>query len=165
MERNVYFSDQFFSAGRTEIYNESRDRVGTLDLKSAFTSSVNIENQEGEVVIEAAFPFLSGRWSVSYPGGSELGSVKASFSFFSKRYCYETDRGRFEIESPALSGEYTIYDESESTVAVFHKVSGFFQASAYELQNHSDSLATEELIAVVMGVNAIQKRRSNAANT
>lgn len=165
MESYVYFSDQFFSAGRTDIFNQSEERIGSLDLKSSFTSSLNIENEEGTVVIEGAFPFLSNRWAIKYPGGDELGNVKASFSFFSKKFRYETGRETYEIESPAFSNEYVIYDENEKKVAVFQKVNGFLEAAAYELSNQSESLSTEELIAVVMGVNAIQKRnRSTAAN-
>jgi hypothetical protein len=48
-------------------------------------------------------------------------------------------------------------------VATFKKVNGFFQASAYELKHNSNHLLTEELIAVVMGVNAIEKRNSSSA--
>jgi hypothetical protein len=48
-------------------------------------------------------------------------------------------------------------------VASFKKVNGFFQSAAFELTNLSDSLLTEELIAVVMGVNEIEKRRRNAS--
>jgi hypothetical protein len=46
-------------------------------------------------------------------------------------------------------------------VAKFEKISGFFSSPAFQLTNHSDQLSTEELIAVVMGVNAIQRRNSS----
>ena len=162
MEKCVYFTDQFFSSGRTDIYNESQEKLGKLDLKSAFTSSVSVENEKGEVIVEGSFPFLSGKWTIKQPNGKELGEVKASFSFFAKRYHYTTNFGRFEFESPAFSKEYTILDGNKAAVATFKKVSGIFQAAAYELRNFSDFFLTEELIAVVMGVNAIEKRRSSS---
>lgn len=163
MEKCVYFNDNFFSSGKTDIYNESQERIGEIDLKSAFGSSLNVENERGEVVLEGSFPFFSGRWNIKQPDGTELGEVKSSFSFFSKRYHYLTHNATYEIESPAFSKEYTILDENKSEVATFKKVNGFFQSAAFELRNYSDSLSTEELIAVVMGVNAIEKRNSSNA--
>lgn len=164
MDTCVYFTDQFFSSGRTDIYNESQEKIGNLDLKSAFTSGVSVVNEKGEIIVEGSFPFLSGKWTIKQPNGKEFGQVRASFSFFTKRYSYTTNSGRFEIESPAFSKEYTILDDNKAEVATFKKVSGIFQAAAYELRNYSDLLLTEELIAVVMGVNAIEKRRSSSAD-
>ncbi|MCP3028491.1 hypothetical protein [Halobacillus sp. A5] len=165
MEQCVYFSDQFFSAGKTDIYNDAQELVGQLDLKSAFTSSLNVENEKGDVIIEGGFPFFSRKWNVTNAEGKVLGRVKDSFSFFTKRYSYTTDSETYEIESPAFSKEYTILNEQKTEAATFKKVSGFFQSAAYELRNSSSSLQTEELIAVVMGVNAIEKRNSsNAGN-
>lgn len=164
MDKCVYFTDRIFSSGKTDIYNESQEILGKLDLKSAFTSSVSVENQKGEIIVEGSFPFLSGKWTIKQPNGKEFGEVRASFSFFTKRYSYTTNSGRFEIESPAFSKEYTILDGNKAAVATFKKVSGIFQAAAYELKNYSDFLLTEELIAVVMGVNAIEKRRSSSAS-
>jgi uncharacterized protein YxjI len=165
MEKCVYFKDNFFSSGKTDIYNESQEKLGALDLKSAFGSSLNVENEKGEIVVEGSFPFFSSRWQIKQPDGFELGEVKASFSFFSKRYHYLTNKDIYEIESPAFSKEYTILNENKREVATFKKVNGFFESAAYELKNHSDTLLTEELIAVVMGVNAIEKRRSSSATT
>lgn len=163
MEKYVYFSDQFFSAGKTDIYNELKEKVGELDLKSTFTSSINVENETGKILIEGSFPFLSNKWVVKESNGNELGAVKVMISFFNKRYRYHTKTETYDIESPAFSKEYSIYDGNKTEVATFKKVSGFFQTAAFELRNESRSLLTEELIAVVMGVNAIEKRmRSNA---
>jgi hypothetical protein len=165
MEKCVYFNDNFFSSGITDIYNISQEKLGNLDLKSAFGSSLNVENEKGEVVVEGSFPFFSGRWSIKQADGSELGEVKASFAFFSKRYHYLTNHATYEIESTAFSKEYTILDENNTEVATFKKVNGFFESAAFELKNLSDTLLTEELIAVVMGVNAIEKRRNSSAGT
>jgi hypothetical protein len=165
MDQCVYFSDQFFSHGRTEILNESQERVGELDLKSAFTSSMSVENDRGEVLVTGSFPFLSGKWVIKKADETEIGRVAASFSLFTKRYYYQNDHERFEIESPAFSREYTVLNETKEEVATFKKVNGIFQAGAFELKNLSGSLLTEELIAVVMGVNEIEKRRRNAANS
>ncbi|MBH0156305.1 hypothetical protein IHV10_08015 [Fictibacillus sp. 5RED26] len=163
MERCVYFKDTFFSSGRTDIYNAEQQKRGVLDLKSAFSSGVSIENETGRVLVEGSFPFMSGKWIVKQSDGKELGVVKSAFAFFSKRYRYITNDHTYEIEAPAFSKEYTIFDESKSEIATFNKVNGFFQAPAYELKNNSDALLTEELIAVVMGVNAIEKRNQSSA--
>ncbi len=163
MERCVYFKDTFFSSGRTDIYNAEQEKRGVLDLKSAFSSGVSIENESGRVVVEGSFPFMSGKWIVKQSDGKELGVVKSAFAFFSKRYRYIANGHTYEIEAPAFSKEYTIFDESKSEIATFNKVNGFFQAPAYELKNNSDALLTEELIAVVMGVNAIEKRKQSSA--
>ncbi|WP_242611878.1 hypothetical protein [Fictibacillus sp. BK138] len=82
MEKCVYFNDNFFSSGKTDIYNESQERIGEIDLKSAFGSSLNVENERGEVVVEGSFPFFSGRWNIKQSDGTELGEVKSSFPFF-----------------------------------------------------------------------------------
>jgi uncharacterized protein YxjI len=163
MDKCVYFNDNFFSSGRTDIYNESQEKLGEIDLKSAFGSSLNVENERGEVVVEGSFPFFSGRWNIKQPNGTKLGEVKSSFAFFTMQYHYLTKNDTYEIESPAFSKEYTILDEHKAEVATFKKVNGFFQSAAFELKNYSDSLSTEELIAVVMGVNAIEKRNNSSA--
>ncbi len=163
MERCVYFKDTFFSSGRTDIYNAEQQKRGVLDLKSAFSSGVSIENESGRVLVEGSFPFMSGKWIVKQSDGKELGVVKSAFAFFSKRYRYITNGHTYEIEAPAFSKEYTILDENKMEVATFKKVNGFFQAPAYELKNNSDALLTEELIVVVMGVNAIEKRNQSSA--
>jgi hypothetical protein len=48
-------------------------------------------------------------------------------------------------------------------MARFEKVSGFFASPAYHLSKNNEKVSSEELIAVVMGINAIQKRRRSNA--
>ncbi|WP_144699870.1 hypothetical protein [Fictibacillus phosphorivorans] len=164
MENCVYFKDTFFSSGKTDIFNGEQQKLGVLDLKSAFSSGVSIEDESGRVIVEGSFPFLLGKWVVKQPDGKELGMVKSSFALFSKKYRYMTNEQNYEIEAPAFSKEYILVDENKAEVATFKKVNGFFQASAYELKHNSNHLLTEELIAVVMGVNAIEKRNSSSAS-
>ncbi len=38
----LYFRDNFFNAGRTDIVNARREPAGKLDLKSAFGSSLDV---------------------------------------------------------------------------------------------------------------------------
>lgn len=130
MDRSVYFSDQFFSTGRTDIYNEEKEIKGALDLKSSFTSSLSVEDEQGDILMEAAFPFLLGKWTIWDSKGKVMGELKANFSLFTKKYTYKTNTTTYPIDSPAFSGEYTIYNEREREVATFKKVNGFFQASA-----------------------------------
>ncbi|MDZ5710802.1 hypothetical protein [Jeotgalibacillus haloalkalitolerans] len=162
MENRIYFSDQFFSAGRTDIFNGEKEKIGTLDHKSAFSSGINIEDILGETVIEAGFGFFSNKWTIKR-GEEELGFVKNALSFFTKKYRYFKNGQEYEVESPAMSKEYTIFDSSRVAVASFRKVSGFFQTAAYELTNHSELFEADELIAVIMGVNAIEKRNRNSS--
>ncbi|MBM7581104.1 LURP-one-related/scramblase family protein [Jeotgalibacillus terrae] len=162
MENRMYFSDQFFSAGKTDIFNGNKEKIGAIDHKSAFTSGINIEDIYGETVIEAGFSFFSNKWSIKR-AEEELGFVKYAISFFTKKYRYFKNGQEFEIESPAFSKEYTVFNSAKEEVATFRKVSGFFQSSAYELTNHTDVFEADELIAVIMGVNAIEKRNQGAS--
>lgn len=162
MENKVYFSDQFFSAGMTDIYNGSQDKVGTLDHMSAFTSGIRIEGIHRTTGIEAGFGFFSNKWTIKR-GEKELGFVKNALSLFTKKYRYFKDGLEYEIESSAFSKEYTVLNASRDEVASFRKVSGFFQTAAYELTNHSELFEADELIAVIMGVNAIEKRNRSAS--
>ncbi|MFB1081691.1 hypothetical protein [Jeotgalibacillus sp. JSM ZJ347] len=162
MEDRVYFSDQFFSSGKTDIYNGEKEKIGTLDHKSAFSSGINIEDILGETVIEAGFGFFSNKWTIKR-GEVELGFVKNALSFFTKKYRYFKDGQEYEIESPVMSKEYTIFNSAREEVAAFRKVSGFFQTAAFELTNHTDLFEADELIAVIMGVNAIEKRNNSAS--
>jgi uncharacterized protein YxjI len=166
MNDSLYFRDNFFSAGTTEIFNSSKEKVGELDLKSSFSSSIDVIDKSGRIIVSGKFPFMSNKWLISDSNENELGKLKAKFSFLSKRYEYTTNsRGVYEIESEPFSYEYKIYDDQLSLAARFEKVSGFFSSPAYRLNNLTERLTTEELIAVVMGVNAIQKRKRNAANS
>ncbi|WP_237458451.1 hypothetical protein [Pontibacillus yanchengensis] len=159
----IYFTGSLFSAGVTEIYNEGKDHIGYLDLKSAFTSSLDILNTKEEITLSGGFRFFSRTWVISQPT-EEVGEVKQRFSFFAKKFEYEAfGRGFYTIESEAFSRQYEIYDEQEQVVAQFNRTDGFFEsaAAAFCLTNHSSALSEDELNAVIMGVNMIQKRNSS----
>ncbi|MFC4559748.1 hypothetical protein ACFO3D_16295 [Virgibacillus kekensis] len=163
MEESIYFTDNFFSAGKTEIFNGDQENIGSLDLKSAFSSSVDILNTEGNVVMKASFPFLSRSWVVKDQDDQEVGKLKQRFAFFSKKFVYHSYlHGDFKIRSEALSRDYDILNTNEELVATFKRVNGFFRSPAFELSNNSSGLSNEELIAVVMGVNMIIKRNNSA---
>ncbi|MDC3416656.1 hypothetical protein [Aquibacillus salsiterrae] len=164
MGDSIYFTDNFFSAGITEIYDSGQEKVGSLDLKSAFSSSVDILDLEGNIMMKGHFPFLSRGWVVKNASDQEIGKLKQRFSFFTKKFVYQSYlHGDFEIQSEPFSKEYTILDSQQSVIAEFKKISGFFQSSAFELTNHSSVLTNEELIAIVMGVSMVIKRNSSAA--
>lgn len=163
-EQTLYFKDNFFSAGRTEIFNSLKEKVGELDLKSAFSSSVDVLDKVGNLVVSGKFTFFSNKWRISDSSDQEIGVLKQKITFLSKKYEYEAyGRGTYFIESEPFSREYDICDDQSNQIGKFEKVSGFFSTPAYQLSNFTESLSNEELIAVVMGVNAIQKRRNNAA--
>ncbi|MDQ0255778.1 hypothetical protein J2S74_003160 [Evansella vedderi] len=158
-ESKIYFKDNFFSAGITEIFNGNKQRIGSLDLKSAFTSSVDVLDKEQKVVSKGYFPFFSGKWVITDGLEMELGLLRQRFSFFTKKYEYEAKGcGIFTIESEAFSREYEIFNEEGDKVALFKKINGFFESPVYQLANESQDLSNEEVIAMVMGVNMINKR-------
>jgi uncharacterized protein YxjI len=162
VDKVVYFKDNFFSAGRTEIYNEAKEKVGELDLKSMFSAGVEIVDLDGSVKVSGKFPFFGVKWRIYDGQEQEIGALKQKLSFFSKKYEYEAnERGTYFIKSEAFSKQYDIYENDTSIVAKFEKISGFFASPAFQLTNHSTLLSTEELIAVVMGVNAIQRRNNS----
>lgn len=163
---SIYFTDNFFSAGLTTIYDENKEEVGTLDLKSAFTSSIEVLDLEGKIVNKGYFPFFSRRWVIEDGNENELGALRQRLSFFSKRFEYNThDQYTYQIKSEAFSRDYEVFDEAENLVAEFKRISGFFSSPAFQLKNQSEKLSNEELIAVVMGVSMINKRNSAAANS
>jgi uncharacterized protein YxjI len=164
MNDTLYFTDNFFSAGTTEIYSSSKEKVGELDLKSAFSASIDLLDNNGEVMVSGYFPFFSSKWVISDPTEQEIGVLKGKFTFFSKKYEYTAhSRGIYQIEAEPFSHQYEIFDEQSSLVAKFEKVSGFFSSPAYQLSNFNEQITSEELIIVIMGINAIQKRRRNNA--
>ncbi|WP_438433954.1 hypothetical protein [Gorillibacterium sp. sgz500922] len=161
----LIFRDNFFSAGITEIQNEAGAPAGRLDLKSAFTSSLEVYDGSDRLVCMGKFPFFSRRWVVSSPGEVELGNLRSRFSLGSKRYEYDAlHRGIYEIRSPLFSREYEIFDERGERVAHFEKISGFFSSGAFRLANTAMKLNDYELVAVIMGVHAIQKRDSASSS-
>jgi len=161
----IYFTDNFFSAGLTTIYNEKQEKIGSLDLKSAFTSSVDILNNEGTLVVKGYFPVFSRGWKINDENDNELGILKQQLSLFTKKYQYTAHgRGVYQIKSEAFSREYQIYNEDENLISEFKKISGFFTSPIFELTNQSEKLSNEELVAVVMGVNMITKRNRSASS-
>lgn len=163
--KELYFKDNFFSVGRTEIFNSSKERVGEIDLKSAFSLSIDVLNKAGSLVVIGKFTIFSNKWRIYNSNEQEIGVLTQKISLLMKKFEYTANnRGVFQIKSEPFSREYMILDEQENLITKFEKVSGFFSASAFQLSNFSDELTMEELIAVVMGVNEIQKRNSGGGN-
>jgi uncharacterized protein YxjI len=159
----LYFKDNFFSAGKTEIFNSTKEKVGELDLKSTFTSSVDVVDPSGNVVVSGKLASFSNKWRLFNHHNDEIGTLKQKLTFLSKKYEYDAlDRGMYQIDSELFSYHYDIFDDQSNQIGKFEKISGFFSTPAYQLNNFSKKLSNEELIAVVMGVNAIQKRNNSA---
>ncbi|MGP7817938.1 hypothetical protein [Niallia sp. 01092] len=163
----LYFTDNFFSAGKTTIFNELKKEVGVLDLKSAFTSGVSVLDTDGNAVISGKFPLMGSRWRIYDNQGTEIGNLRNKFSLLSKKYEYNAyGRGIFLIKSEAFSKQYQLVKEgTEEVVAEFNRITGFFSSPAYQLIKFDDVLFMEELIVVVMGVNAIEKSINSAASS
>jgi hypothetical protein len=45
----LYFKDNFFSSGKTVIWNERQDSLGEVDLRSAFGSSIDVYDAIGSL--------------------------------------------------------------------------------------------------------------------
>ena len=164
--KNLYFLDQFFSSGQKDIYTSDEHIVGKLDLKSAFTSTIDVLDLKGNILISGKFPLFSNRWIITNQEGNELGFVRARFSFFAKKYEYTAhERGIFRIDSETFSQRYEILNEKGKKVGQFKKVNSVLSSPGYELSQASKEIEIEEMIAVVMGVNAIQKRSHAAAKS
>jgi hypothetical protein len=156
----LYFRDNFFNSGQTDILNESNERIGEVELHSAFGSTLDVYDQSGQRKYGGKFPIFSHKWSVIDPSGAECGLLRYRLSFLSKKYEYEAyGRGVFEITSPAFSREYEIRDEKGALTASFEKIDGWFAASAYCLDNQAANMDSYEWIAFVLGMNEIQKRQ------
>jgi uncharacterized protein YxjI len=156
----LYFKDNFFNSGKTEILSISQEVLGEVDLRGVFGSGLDIYDANGSLMFSGKFPLLSNKWTISNVRDEEVGRVRTRFAFFAKRFEYEAyDRGIFEIKSEIFSSHYEMFDESGTLVASFQRVSGWFSADAYCLENHSDILDSYELVAVVMGMHEIQKRQ------
>jgi hypothetical protein len=163
-DQTLYFKDNFFSKGRTEIFNQTKGKVGELDLKSAFSSSVDVLDNDGNLVMTGKFGFFSNKWRISDSSGVEVGVLKQKLSLLSKKFEYDSNgRGILSILAEAFSRQYEIFDEQSRLIARFERVSGFFSSPAFQLTNYHEKFPTEELIAVVMGINAIQQRNNSAA--
>lgn len=162
-QKKLYFSESFFSTGKTDIFTGEEEKIGEIDLKSMFSASVDILNGKQEVLVSGKFPIMGVHWRILDNEGTEIGILKEKFTLFSKKYAYEAyGRGTFLIHSELFSREYVIKQEpDEAVIATFKKVSGLFSSAAYELDNLSHKLTSPELIAVIMGVNALQKRNNS----
>lgn len=161
---NLFFRDNFFNAGVTEILNEKKEVVGHLDLKSAFSYSLDVYGPNRKLLYRGKHPFFSFRWEITDGRGKKRGVLRYRFSVFTKKYRYETDRrGVYEIRSPGFSREYEVFDEAGKLVARFARTDSWFGPGAYMLENHSQNLDDYELVAVVMGMNALQRMQNNGA--
>lgn len=110
MIQTVYFQDNFFSSGETEIRDGTNQCIGSLDLKSAFSSSVAVMDEGGHEVMHGFFRFLSNSWYVEDGNRAQLGSLKPAWFSFSKKYHYQTNsRGNYEITSPAFLKDKKVY--------------------------------------------------------
>ncbi|MGF7048212.1 hypothetical protein J2T13_002719 [Paenibacillus sp. DS2015] len=161
----LYFKDNFFNAGISDIMNEAGETVGSIDLKSSIGSSLDVYESTGVRICGGKFRFFSNKWEVSDSSDELMGVLRARMSFFSKKYEYDAGRrGIYEIISPAFSKEYSIQSTHGETVVTFARVNGWLQSGAYGLHNNSAELNHYELVAVVMGVHEIQKRsRANSS--
>lgn len=159
----LYFSDNFFNAGRTEILSASGDAAGTLDLRSMFGSALDIYGPGNELLHTGRFQLMLRRWQVFDAGEREIGVLRPRFTLFSKKFEYDAgERGLYQIESPNFSKEYRI-TENEAEVAEFARTTAWIRSGAYCLRNRS-RLSDYEMIAVVMGVNAIRKRQNSSSS-
>ncbi|SEO83078.1 hypothetical protein SAMN04487895_112143 [Paenibacillus sophorae] len=61
----LYFRDNFFNAGVTEILNGQGESAGQIDLKSAFGSAIDVYGKDGQLLYKGSFPFFSGKWEVT----------------------------------------------------------------------------------------------------
>ena len=160
----LYFSDKFFSAGITEIMNEAGEAVGRIDLRSALGSSLEVYGPQCELRYTGKFRMMLNRWRVLDARENELGVLRPRFTLLSKKFEYDAgERGVYEIESPNFSKEYSM-TENEAEVANFAKTNGWMRTDAYRLVNRS-RLDDYEMIAVVMGVNAIRKRQQSSSSS
>lgn len=160
MKKTVYFSDNFFSSGETDIFNENQKIIGKIDLRSAFSAAVDIKTPDGKIILSGSFGFFSNTWYVKDHEEKGIGELRERFAFFKSFYEYKAHgRGTYRLESPAFSREYTLFDKNDDLAAEFKRTDSFFEAAAFELSDYTPDLGSEELVAVVMGMNAIQKRR------
>lgn len=160
----LYFKDNFFNAGLTEIMDAEGNRMGEIDLHGMFGSKLTVYGRDGRLECEGRFRFF--RWHVEDGAGRPLGELRNRMSLMTKRYEYDAGKnGVYEIISPAFSREYTITDKSGAVAAKFNKVSGWLQSGAFHLINRSGHLGDYELVAVVMGVHELRKRDNNSAAT
>lgn len=160
----LYFSDNFFNAGESEILNQSGEAAGKLDLRSLIGSALDVYGPQGELLYSGRFQLMMRRWRVLDSGERDIGLLRPRFTLFSKKFEYDAgERGVYEIESPNFSKEYII-TQNGTEVAEFARTSGWIRSGAYRLRNRS-GLSDYEMVAVVMGVNAIRKRQQSSSGS
>ncbi|RLQ93087.1 hypothetical protein [Falsibacillus albus] len=160
----LIFKENFFAAGISEIFNIQGEKVGSLDLKSAFSSGVDIVDENEALLVGGRIKFFSNKWGIVNDGGDEIGCLSEVFSFFSKRYEYEAfNRGKFSIESDAFLKEYRMIDEYGQKMAHFERTNGFFESAAFRLTNQSDVISSMEMVLVVLGVHWLKRRKDGGA--
>lgn len=160
----LYVTDNFFNMGRTEILNAAGEPAGMLDLRSAFGSAVDVYASSGELLYTGKFRLMMRRWQIFDASGRQVGELRPRFTLFTKKFEYDAgERGVYEIESPNFSKAYSV-TQDRAEVASFERTSSWILSGAYRLRNRS-RLEDYELVAVVMGVNAIRKRQRSAANS
>ncbi|MCC2249369.1 hypothetical protein JUJ52_05245 [Virgibacillus sp. AGTR] len=67
------------------------------------------------------------------------------------------------ITSPTFSKAFTVVDTKGNEIAMFKRMNHFFSSPAYELVKHTNHISMAELVIVVMGVNAIEKRKQSSS--
>lgn len=82
--RTVFFADNFFSSGKTNILTEEEEKVGELDLISMFSSGVKVLDAEENSLCLGKFGFFSNKWTITNATEEKIGVLRARFSFFSK---------------------------------------------------------------------------------
>ncbi|WP_413376119.1 hypothetical protein [Alkalihalobacillus sp. 1P02AB] len=166
MEHIVYFRENFFSSGLTDIMDSNEQKIGSLDLKSAFSTKVSILDENNIEMMRGFFRGFSGKWRMLDYKERELGYVQQQIWSWNKKFYYiKPDETRYLIQAPAFSHSYQILNEVEEVVGEFERISSFFSAPAFKLTNRSTELSTEELILAIIGVNSIQRRNNAAANS
>jgi len=160
----LYFRDNFFNAGRTEIVNENQEPIGEIDLRNAFGSSLEVFGRDGGgPLFGGKFRMMSNKWRVTDSSGEECGVLRYRFTFMSKRYEYDRyGEGVFEITSPAFSRDYEVRNAKGELVVSFQKVSGWFESTAFRLTVHSGRIDGYEWVSVIMGMHEIRKRQNSA---
>ncbi|UTR16472.1 hypothetical protein MM221_07995 [Salipaludibacillus sp. LMS25] len=101
------------------------------------------------------------KWLVFGLNDEQLGILKGNTFSFKKKFMYTTEGHTYKICSPSYSRDFTITNEKEMVVATFKLTNHVLSVkNAFEICNVTEELKTEEIIMIVMGINAIWKRRT-----
>ncbi|MCM3749779.1 hypothetical protein M3223_20805 [Paenibacillus pasadenensis] len=162
----LYFKDNFFSIGTTDIMDSAGAPIGLVDLKVASNSTLEVFGANKESLYVGKFPFFSSKWTVLDAKEKELGKLYAKMALFNKRYEYDSNgRGLYRLSSFAHTSDYEITNDEGAIIATFKKTSGWLSPSAYRLNCKDSRIDPMEWVAVILGMNQIQKRQSAAAAT